>query len=158
MCSHKQISRIFALLGRTTSFLLNAQCSATFVVEREPRFCSYYFHCTQKVKKFYLSQLLQTNIWTMTIYMWQSHVEIEGYSVAYFNRIAVFKVPYRWTSVKGEAHMHFVDLHASMEHVWAPPLTEVQWYGASNTAMRLKYAIEIRDGITFNFHTGLPHI
>ena len=27
-------------------------------------------------------------------YMWQSRVEIEDYSVAYFNRIAVFKVPY----------------------------------------------------------------
>ena len=28
-------------------------------------------------------------------YMWQSHVEIEGYSVAYFDRIAVFEAPYR---------------------------------------------------------------
>ena len=27
--------------------------------------------------------------------MWQSHVEIEGYSVAYFDRIAVFVAPYR---------------------------------------------------------------
>ena len=27
-------------------------------------------------------------------YMWQSHVEIEGYSDVYFNRIAVFEVPY----------------------------------------------------------------
>ena len=26
--------------------------------------------------------------------MWQSHVEIEGYSVAYFNRIAAFGAPY----------------------------------------------------------------
>ena len=29
------------------------------------------------------------------IHMLQSHVEIEDYSVAYFNRIAEFKVPYR---------------------------------------------------------------
>ena len=29
-------------------------------------------------------------------YMWQSRVEIEGYSVAYFDRIAVFEAPYRW--------------------------------------------------------------
>ena len=28
-------------------------------------------------------------------YMWQSRVEIEGYSVAYFDRIAAFKAPYR---------------------------------------------------------------
>ena len=26
--------------------------------------------------------------------MWQSHVEIEGYSIAYFDRIAVFEAPY----------------------------------------------------------------
>ena len=38
------------------------------------------------------------------LYMWQSHVEIEGYSVMYFDCIAV---PYRWISVKGGAHMCF---------------------------------------------------
>ena len=27
--------------------------------------------------------------------MWQSRVEIEGYSVAYFDHIAAFEVPYR---------------------------------------------------------------
>ena len=41
--------------------------------------------------------------------MWQSHVEIEGYSVAYFDRIAAFEAPYRLTAVKGRAHMCFVD-------------------------------------------------
>ena len=29
------------------------------------------------------------------IYMWQSHVEVEGYSVAYFDHIAAFEAPYR---------------------------------------------------------------
>ena len=79
------------------------------------------------------------------VYMWQSCVEIEGYSVAYFNRIAAFEALCRWTSVKGGAHMRFVDsldIHASMKHVGAPPLMEVQWYGASNTAMQSKYATE----------------
>ena len=79
------------------------------------------------------------------IHMWQSRVEIEGYSVAYFDRIAAFKAPYRWTSIKGGAHMRFVDsldIHASTKHVWAPPLTEVQRYGALNAAMRSKYATE----------------
>ena len=74
--------------------------------------------------------------------MWQSHVEIDGYSIAYFDRIAVFEVPYRWTSVKGSAHMCFVDAwisNKSTKHIWAPPLTEVQEYGASNTAMQSKY-------------------
>ena len=28
------------------------------------------------------------------MYMWQSCVEIEGYSVLYFDRIAAFEVPY----------------------------------------------------------------
>ena len=41
--------------------------------------------------------------------LWQSRVEIEGYSIAYFDRIAASKAPYRCTSVKGEAHMRFVD-------------------------------------------------
>ena len=35
--------------------------------------------------------------------MWQSHVEIEGFSVVYFDSIAVFEAPYRWTSTKGGA-------------------------------------------------------
>ena len=72
-------------------------------------------------------------------------VEIEGYSVAYFDRITVFEVPYCWTSVKSGAHTRFVDAWISNEStkcVWAPPLTEVQRYGASNAAMRSKYATE----------------
>ena len=32
---------------------------------------------------------------TVTVYMWQSCVEIEGYSVTYFDCIAAFKVLYR---------------------------------------------------------------
>ena len=64
----------------------------------------------------------------MYMYMWQSHVEIEGYSVAYFDRIVVFEAPYRWTSAKGGAHTRFVDAWISnepMKLVWVPPLTEV---------------------------------
>ena len=30
-----------------------------------------------------------------SIHVWQSCVEIDGYSVMYFDRIAVFEVPYR---------------------------------------------------------------
>ena len=61
-------------------------------------------------------------------YVWQSCVEIEGYSVAYFNRIATFEAPYRWTSVKGGAHMRYVDsldIHTPTKRIWALPLTEV---------------------------------
>ena len=52
-----------------------------------------------------------------------------GCSVAYFDRFAAFEAPYRWTFVKGGAHMRFVDswdIHTSTKHAWTPPLTEVQ--------------------------------
>ena len=79
------------------------------------------------------------------MYMWQSRVEIEGYSVAYFDRIAAFEAPLRWTSIKGGAHIRFVDsldIHTSTKCVWAMPLTEVRRYDASNAAMRSKYETE----------------
>ena len=44
------------------------------------------------------------------MYMWQSRVEIEHYSVAYFDRITAFEVLYRSTSIKGGAHTRYVDL------------------------------------------------
>ena len=40
--------------------------------------------------------------------MWQSCVEIEGYSIANFDRIIAFEALY-CSSVKGGAHMRFVD-------------------------------------------------
>ena len=40
----------------------------------------------------------------------QSRVEIEHYSIAYFDHITAFKVLYPSTSVKGGAHMRYVDL------------------------------------------------
>ena len=79
------------------------------------------------------------------MHVWQSRVEIEGYFVAYFDRIAAFEVLYRWTSVKGGAHTRFVDewiTNKSMKRVWAPPLMEVQRYGTSKAAMRSKYTTE----------------
>ena len=70
--------------------------------------------------------------------MWPSRVGIKGYFVMYFDRIAVFEAPlYRWTSVEGRAHTGFVAVWLSNEstkRIWAPPLTEVQRYRASNTA------------------------
>ena len=82
--------------------------------------------------------------------MWKSHVEIEGYSVACFDRIAVLEAPYRWASIKGGAHTCFVATwisNESMKRIWTSPLTEVQWYSASKAC-----------GITFDFYTGLPHM
>ena len=45
-------------------------------------------------------------------HLWQSQVEIEHYSVAYFNRVTMFKVLLCTTSVKGGAHMRYIDLSA----------------------------------------------
>ena len=42
--------------------------------------------------------------------MWQSRVEIEHYSVAYFNRIAAFEALLRRTSVKGGVHARCVNV------------------------------------------------
>ena len=74
--------------------------------------------------------------------MWESHVEIEGYSVVYFAHIVVFEALYCWTSIKGVGS--YV-LQRCMK---------VQRYGASKAAMQSKYATEY----TFDFYTGLPHI
>ena len=74
--------------------------------------------------------------------MWQSRVEIEDYSVAYFDHIAAFKAPYRWNFSKGGAHMRFMnlfDIYTSTKHVWTLPL---MGYGASNTAMQSNYVTE----------------
>ena len=74
-----------------------------------------------------------------------AHVENKGFSVAYFDRIAMFEALYRWTSVKGGDHMCFVGAWISNEStkcIWALPLTKVQQYGTSKAEKRLKYATE----------------
>ena len=42
--------------------------------------------------------------------MWQPRVEIEHYSVAYFDCITAFEALKCSTSIKGRAHTHYVDL------------------------------------------------
>ena len=73
--------------------------------------------------------------------MWQSRVEIKVHFDAYFNCTAAFQAPYQ-TSIKGRAHMHFLDVqisNKSMKWEWAPPLTEVHQYSASKVAMWSKW-------------------
>ena len=53
--------------------------------------------------------------------------------------------------------MRFVDsldIHASTKQIRAPPLN------GSSAIWRFKHsnAIEVHDGITFDFYTGLPHM
>ena len=66
------------------------------------------------------------------MHMWQSRVEIEHYSIAYFERITAFEALYT-------------------QRVWAPPVTRKYCF----TALRTR---EIRHGIMFDFYLGLPHI
>ena len=77
------------------------------------------------------------------LHMWHYCVEIEGYSIAYFDCIAVFEPPYRLTS---RAHMHFVDNYASMKHIRA--------LNRSAAIRRFKHsnAIEMHDGITCHIY------
>ena len=87
--------------------------------------------------------------------MMQSRVKIEGYSVAYFERINAFEAPCH--SGKGGAHMHFVDsldIHASKNQRKTPVLS------GSSAIRRFKHsnAIKICNKIVFDFYMGLPHI
>ena len=43
------------------------------------------------------------------ICIWQSQVEIERYSIAYFNRVSAFEVLYDRTSINGGAHTHYIN-------------------------------------------------
>ena len=79
--------------------------------------------------------------------MWQSHVEIEGYLVVYFDHIAAFQALYRWTYIKDEAHTCFMNLlgiYTSTKHM-SPTLNE------SSAVWRFKHGnvIKIYSGIIY---------
>ena len=67
------------------------------------------------------------NPWNDFKNMWQSRVEIGGYSIAYFDCITAFEAPYRWTSVTNEAHtcdIVSLDTHTSSKHwVMSDPMS-----------------------------------
>ena len=132
--------------GAVKLLSIRASCSAANVCRKNsPNLthyvCNFMFVWMDESRVLYTAEYSQapTN-------MWQSRVEIKGYSVMYFDRIAVFEAPYHWTSVKDGAHMCFMDAlisNESMKHIWAPP------FKGSDV-------IEICDGITFDFYVGLP--
>ena len=68
-------------------------------------------------QKFLLLTDAQNIRYICAMHMWQSCVEIEDYSVTYFNCIAMFKALYYKTPIKGGAHTHFVDVHASTNYI-----------------------------------------
>ena len=87
--------------------------------------------------------------------MWQSWVETEHYSIAYFPHVIMFEVLLRRTSIKVEAHIlcGCKTPGTSMQRIWAPPLMEVLCYNNLNTATS-----KIRNEIMLNFYQELPHI
>ena len=91
--------------------------------------------------------------WTDVI-MWQSQVEIQHYSVVYFNCITAFEVLYHRTSIKSGADMRCVNVVSIHEFTQSPSLN------GSSTLEHFKRsnAIEIRNGIMFDFYPGLPHM
>ena len=54
------------------------------------------------------------NIGSMLLYMWQSQVEIEHYSIAQFDRVTTFEVLQCKTSVKGGARMCAVKMRMTL--------------------------------------------
>ena len=87
--------------------------------------------------------------------LWQSHVEIKDYSIAYFEYIPVLEALYRWTAIKSGAHTHFIDgwiANESTKWVWAPPLMEIQRYSTLNAAMRSNYTTESSSISTQDYH------
>ena len=75
---------------------------------------------------------------------WTSVLHSSKYSRRHFiyQTFAAFEAPHRWKSVKGGAPTRFKARNGSSA-IWR--------FKHSN-------AIEIRDGRTFDFYTGLPHI
>ena len=84
-------------------------------------------------------------------------VEIKYYSVAFFNHVTAFKVPFLRTFVKGGAQTRCVIasiVAAFTQHVLSPALngsSEIRHFERSDT-------IELRNGTIFDFYTGLPHM
>ena len=94
--------------------------------------------------------------------MWQSRVEIEGYSVVNLDCVAAFKAPYNWTSIKGRAssyvRMCFVDLLDMYACIYEARMSPALNVSSAIRCFKHSNAIEIHNGITFVFYMGLPHI
>ena len=89
----------------------------------------------------------------IVLHMQQSWVEIEHYSVTYFNRVTTFEALQCRTSIEGGAHtLHrLVKYSCIQEHV-SVPWMEVLCYSASNAVN----AIKMRNKIMFGFYPRLP--
>ena len=87
------------------------------------------------------------------MYMWQSHVENDDYSVEYFEHIATYKVLYHWASAKCETHTR----------IRYPCVCEACVSSAFSRSSALRGtercdAFEMCERIIFDFYTGLSHM
>ena len=90
---------------------------------------------------------------THNTHMWQSRVEIEHYSIVYFERITALKALYCSAFIKGGTHACYVDFDAALQHM-SPALN------GSTALQRCEHdnAVEICNRIMFDFYPGLPHM
>ena len=88
--------------------------------------------------------------------MWQSQVEIEHYSVAYFARIAAFEALLRGASVKGGAHALGKLINTC--HIYTVRMSPALNRSSALWRFERSNAIEICNEIMFSFYPGLPHM
>ena len=85
--------------------------------------------------------------------MWQSRVEIEHYSVAYFASITAFEALLRETSPKGRTHICFVNVVSN--HDFTQPAlnrsSTLEHFEHSNVS-------KIRNRVMFDFYPVVPHV
>ena len=103
-----------------------------------------------------LIDIWKPSIWPIILCCWilrNWNWKCGSYSVAYFDRIAVFEAPYRWTSGS-------YALRSCMNIEWIYEVHMSPAFNRSSAIQRFKGsdAIEIRNGITFGFCTGLPQM
>ena len=75
-------------------------------------------------------------------HVWQSWVEIEHYSEAYFDCVTAFEVLCRCTNTR---------------HIYAVRMSPALNVSSALQHFKRGNAIEIRNGIMFDFYLGLPH-
>ena len=97
------------------------------------------------------------NRWTAwLLHMWQSCVETEDYSIAYFDRIAAFKALYHWTSVKGSSYA--LCRLFSYSRIYEAHMSPALNRSSAIQCFQHSDSIEISDGIIFDLYTGLPRM
>ena len=119
-------------------------------VEWQNNFTWKFKTCTVKISR---SMVQWTVPYTCTLYVWQSRVEIKHYSVGYCESSTTVTQYFRYGRGSYTRCVNSWILDTFTQHVWAPPLTEVL-----HTVFERGNALEIRNGIMFDFYPGLPHV